>query len=98
MKDRPLFWHFPHCYDQPPYSAIRKGDFKLIYFHIDQHFELYNLREDIGESENLAERRGDVVKSLAELLRRFLEDCNADMPVMKSTGGAVPLPAKKESL
>lgn len=98
VKDRPLFWHFPHCYDQPPYSAIRKGDFKLIYFHIDQHFELYNLREDIGESENLAERRGDVVKSLAELLRRFLEDCNADMPVMKSTGGAVPLPAKKESL
>ncbi|MHC4432466.1 MAG: sulfatase, partial [Planctomycetota bacterium] len=29
VKERPLFWHFPHCYDQPPYSAIRKGDFKL---------------------------------------------------------------------
>jgi len=91
-KERPLFWHFPHCYDQPPYSAIRKGDFKLIYFHSDQHFELYNLREDIGESENLAEHRSDVVKSLADQLSRFLEDCNADMPVMKSTGSAVPLP------
>lgn len=24
-KDRPLVWHFPHCYDQPPYSVIREG-------------------------------------------------------------------------
>ena len=95
VKDRPLFWHFPHCYDQPPYSAMRKGDFKLIYFHNDQHFELYNLREDIGESENLAARRADVARSLAELLGRFLADCNADMPVMKSTGSAVPLPARR---
>ncbi|MHC4581767.1 MAG: sulfatase, partial [Planctomycetota bacterium] len=98
VKERPLFWHFPHCYDQPPYSAIRKGDFKLIYFHNDQHFELYNLREDIGESENLAADRADVVRSLAGLLGRFLADCNADMPVIRSTGSAVPLPSKKESL
>ena len=98
VKDRPLFWHFPHCYDQPPYSAIRKGDFKLIYFHNDQHFELYNLREDIGESKNLAEHRSDMVKSLAGQLCRFLEDCHADMPVMKSTGGTVPMPAEKDSL
>ena len=93
-KDRPLFWHFPHCYDQPPYSAIRKGDFKLIYFHNDQHFELYNLREDIGESENVAADRADVVRSLAGLLGRFLKDCNADMPTMKDTGAAVPLPGQ----
>ena len=91
-KERPLFWHFPHCYDQPPYSAIHKGDFKLIYFHSDQRLELYNLRDDISESENLAESRGDVVESLARQLGRFLEDCNADMPAMKGTGVAVPLP------
>ena len=93
-KDRALFWHFPHCYDQPPYSAIRKGDFKLIYFHIDQRIELYNLRDDISESENLAERRRDIVKDLADRLTMFLEDCNADMPTIKSTGATVPLPGR----
>jgi len=92
QKDRALYWHFPHCYDQPPYSAIRKADFKLIYFHNDQRLELYNLRDDIGESENLAERRKDIVKSLARQLSRFLKDCNADMPTIKSTGAAVPFP------
>jgi arylsulfatase A-like enzyme len=97
VKDRALFWHFPHSYDQPPYSAIRKGDFKLIYFHSDQCLELYNLRDDIGESENLAEAESDVAGSLAEQLSRFLRECGADMPTIKSTGGAVPLPAKKES-
>ena len=96
-KDRALFWHFPHCYDQPPYSAIRKGDFKLIYFHIDQRIELYNLRDDISESENLAEHRRDIVKDLADRLTRFLEDCNADMPLMKSTGMPVPLPGQINS-
>jgi arylsulfatase A-like enzyme len=97
-KDRALFWHFPHCYDQPPYSAIRKGDFKLIYFHDDKHLELYNLREDISESENLAESRSDVAGSLAVQLSRFLKDCNADMPTIRSSGVAVPMPARTESL
>jgi arylsulfatase A-like enzyme len=91
-KDRPLFWHFPHSYDQPPYSAIRKGHFKLIYFHNDQRLELYNLRDDISESENLAKHRSDVTRILARQLSRFLKDCNADMPIEKSTGMPVPLP------
>jgi arylsulfatase A-like enzyme len=96
-RDRPLFWHFPHCYDQPPYSAIRRGDFKLIYFHSDQHLELYNLRDNISESENLAESRGDLVESLARKLGRLLRDCNADMPIVKGTGSAVPMPDRIES-
>jgi len=94
VKERPLFWHFPHCYGQQPYSAIRKGDWKLIYFHNDQHYELYNLREDISESENLVERRSRIAKALAEELRRFLQDSKADMPIIKSTGRTVPLPGK----
>ena len=92
VKDRPLYWHYPHCYDQPPYSAIRKGDFKLIYFHDDQHCELYNLREDISESENLVECRSDVAKRLAGELRSFLRDSRAGMPIIKSSGRTVPLP------
>jgi arylsulfatase A-like enzyme len=96
VKDRPIYWNFPHCYDQPPYSAIRKGDWKLIYFHIDQHCELYNLREDISESENLVDRRSDVANQLAKELRRFLRECGADMPIIKGTGAEVPLPGETD--
>lgn len=93
-KDRSLFWHFPHNYSTgKPHSVIRKGDWKLIYFHADLHYELYNLRDDIGESSNLADKRNDIVKRLAKELAMFLADANAVMPINKTTGKPVPLPA-----
>lgn len=91
-KDRCLFWHFPHSYDEPPYSAIRQGDWKLIYFYADQHYELYNLAEDIGESRNLYEKRPDVAGRLATALHDFLVDAKAHIPAFKRTGETVPLP------
>ena len=91
-KDRPLFWHFPHNYDVEPYSAMRKGNWKLIYFHTDNHFELYNLKDDIGETSNLIENHRDIAKSLANELRLFLIETNADMPIVKDTSRPVPLP------
>ncbi len=92
-KDRPLFWHFPHKYVEEPFSAMRKGDWKLIYFHADENFELYNLKDDIGETNNLMEKHRDIAKSLANELRLFLIDTNADMPIIKATQKPVPLPA-----
>jgi len=59
MKERTLFWNFP-VYNKPsspersPRSAIRRGDWKLIHRYEDQQFELYHLKNDIGESTNLA--------------------------------------------
>ncbi len=55
-KDRKLFWHFPNSWGPTgpgigASSTIRKGDWKLIYYHSDQSFELFNLKEDIGESD-----------------------------------------------
>ena len=91
-KDRALFWHFPHKYDVEPYSSIRKGDWKLIYFHTNQNFELYNLKHDIGETNNLMEKHKDIAKSLANELRLFLIETNADMPIVKATGKPVALP------
>ncbi len=93
-KDRSLFWHFPHNYSTgKPHSAIRKGDWKLIYFHADLHYELYNLKDDIGESNNLAGKQGEVVKRLAKELGEFLADADAVMPINRETGRLVPLPA-----
>ena len=90
--DRPLFWHFPHTYDQFPYSSVRKGDWKLIYRHLEQRLELYNIRKDISESKDLADEEVQITAGLARLLADHLRETGAGMPVLSSTGKPVPYP------
>ena len=70
-----LFWHFPHYRHAPgPYSIIRKGTFKLIKFW-EGIYELYDLKNDLGEANNLAERKPGLVKALdQELMARLKAD------------------------
>ncbi len=91
-EDRPLFWHFPHTYDQFPYSAVRKGDWKLIYRHLDQSLELYNLRTDLSENHNLAGEEPKITEELAALLSDHLREVNAGMPVYNKNHNPVPYP------
>ncbi len=91
-KDRPLFWHFPHTYDQFPYSTVRKGDWKLIYRHLDQSLELYNLRTDLSETRNLAEEEVEIKNELASLLSDHLREVNAGMPVLTKNNKPGPYP------
>ena len=55
ITERPLYWHYPHYGNQggEPSSIIMEGDWKLIYYHEDDRYELYNLRNDIGEQNDL---------------------------------------------
>ena len=88
--DRAIFWHFPHNYGTGRFhSVIRKGNWKLIYFHADQRYELYNLKTDIGEANNLLDEHRDVAKRLADELRRFMTEAKAMMPTYKKTGQRV---------
>lgn len=80
-----LFWHYPHYQHYQiggttPYSAIRKGDYKLIEFHDDLRVELYNIREDISEAHNLAEKLPDKVNELRERLHAWRMEVGAQMP------------------
>ncbi len=52
-----IFWHYPHYGNQggTPGCSMRAGDWKLIEFFEDGRLELYNLRDDLGETRNLAE-------------------------------------------
>ncbi|WP_460538273.1 sulfatase [Echinicola sediminis] len=90
--ERPLFWHYPNTYDQPPYSVIRKGDWKLIYHHADQNLELFNLADDIGEEQNLLAIKPRKAKELADELTDFLKESKAQLPIIKSSGQTVPYP------
>ena len=69
-----VYWHYPHYHPggATPYSALRQGDFRLVEFHEDQHIELYNLREDIGETKNLATVQPEKAAVLREKLHAWL--------------------------
>lgn len=96
-QDRPLFWHFPNNWGPTgpgigATSTIRRGKWKLIYYHADQHFELFDLDADIGEENNLAGRFPDRVRDLAVTLGNYLRSMDAQMPAYKDSGRPVPWP------
>ncbi len=49
-----IFWHYPHYHRTMPYGAVRSKDWKLIEFFEDESFELYDLKNDPFEKNNLA--------------------------------------------
>lgn len=75
-----LFWHLPHYHHSTPASAIRQGDWKLIEFFEEGALELYNLREDLGEANNLAAKFPDRVKALHAALKAWRKDVQAQLP------------------
>ncbi len=79
FKTRPLFWHYPHYGNQGgfPSSAIRKGDWKLIQGLEDGHFQLYNLKDDIGEMKNLAKTNTKKVDELFEHMKAIRTETGA---------------------
>ncbi|MCX7047038.1 MAG: sulfatase [Candidatus Sumerlaeota bacterium] len=77
-----LFWHYPHYGNQggSPGGAVRCGDYKLIEFYEDNRVELYNLKEDIGEKNDLAVKMLDKAKELRMMLADWRKSVNATMP------------------
>ena len=96
-KNRSLYWHFPNLWGETgpgigTTSAIRKGDWKMIYYYDTGAKELFNIREDIGEKHNLATSHGDVVEALSVELGNYLRDVSAQRPSFKATGKLCPWP------
>lgn len=87
---RALIWHFPHSYDQFPYSAIRRGPWKLIYYHADAHYALFNIESDIAEEHDRYREEPKVAEALADALADYLRTVKADMPTVRETGEPVP--------
>lgn len=99
-KNRPLFWHFPNNWytveghGLGASSSVRLGDWKLIYMHKTAQIELFNLRKDIGETSNLAQKYPKKVRKLARLLTEYLQKVQAQMPTNKHNGKPIPYPSE----
>lgn len=81
-KDRAIFWHYPHYHKQGsrPSAAIRKGKWKYIEDYETNDANLYNLEEDIGENQDLAEDNPDIIEEMRILLSGWRAEVNAKMP------------------
>lgn len=90
MMEQPLFWHFPaylqayrginRPFRTRPAGAIRMGDWKLIEFFEDGRLELYNLREDIGETKNLAKAMPEKTAELLARMKQWRGEVKAPIP------------------
>lgn len=95
FSERPLYWHFPiylQAYDTikddgrdplfrtRPGSVVRQGKWKLHEYFEDGGLELYNLEEDIGERNNLAEEMPDKTQEMYQLLNDWRARTNAPVP------------------
>jgi hypothetical protein len=102
-----LYWHFPGYLDNRsvPVSLITKdvgGDrYKLLYFYDDQHYELFNLSDDLGESADLLAGEANpadysVARQMSVDLRDWLDQQGSSYPTVRATGDPVlppvPLP------
>jgi len=82
MDRGPIFWHYPHYGNQggAPGGAVRHGPWKLIEWYADGRLELYHLRDDPGETRNLADAYPDRVKALHARLAAWRKETGATMP------------------
>ena len=95
ISERPLFWHFPiyleaavsedyetrdALFRTRPGSVVRVGDWKLHQYFEDRGLELYNLKDDIGERQNLTESNPEKTQELLEILEEWRERTGAPVP------------------
>jgi len=93
---RPFFWHYPHYSNQGgrPGGAVRVGDYKLLESYEDMRVELYNVKEDIGEKNDLAGKMPEKAAELRDKLHAWRQDVAAQMPT-PNPHYAPPPPAAK---
>ena len=89
-----IYWHFPAylqsysrnneqrdpLFRSRPCSIIRAGDWKLHEYFEDGGLELYNLRDDVGESKNLADSNTEKAAELHNMLKRWRAAIKAPVP------------------
>jgi len=82
-----IVFHFPHYQlnkGSQPASAIIKGEYKLIRLYEEDKYLLFNLKDDIDETENLAKRYPGKLKELKDDLVNYLSSIDAAMPTQNT--------------
>ena len=83
-----VFFHYPHKWPAhirkgeagAATSAVRVGDYKLIYFLNSKTTQLYNLKNDLGETSDLAKEMPDLEKHMMGILQGWWNRVDANFP------------------
>jgi arylsulfatase A-like enzyme len=83
-----LFWHFPHYGAQGgfPGAAVRMGDWKLIERFTNGRVQLYNLKDDIGEQNDLSAAEPRRVAAMKARLHAWYKETGAKFMEQKPGG------------
>ncbi len=97
VSPRNLYWNFPNLWGATgpgigPTCTIRSQDWKLIYYYKTGKKELFNITNDIGETNNLVELNPNITKKLSQDLGNYLREVDAQRPSFKATGKACSWP------
>jgi arylsulfatase A-like enzyme len=65
-----------------PSTAIISGDWKLIYYYEYERYELFNLKDDVSEQNDLAATKTGIALRLLGKLHTWVKDVNAPVPVV----------------
>ena len=77
-----IYFHYPHYHSEGavPHSAIRTRDWKLIHFLDDDHTELYHLKNDISEKNDLSNSHPEQAARLLAKLDAWRSEVKAQLP------------------
>ena len=64
---------------QSPGGAIRLGDYKLIEYFENNSFQLFNLKNDIGEQNDLSTSEPEKAAELLSMLNEWRGETSAQM-------------------
>lgn len=106
LPSRALLFHQPHAWGPEgpgiePFSAIRVGDWKLIWFHDAQgkgdrgaggRIQLFDVARDPSESADCSAARADKRTELVGRLLRLLAETGAQLPIDRASGKPVEPP------
>lgn len=96
-----LYFHYPNFAFHKKNRlgcSIRSGQYKLINFFADDSVELYDLDNDLAETNNLATKNPELVQELKAKLMAWLEETDARMPTRDASSYQVVEPPESLNL
>ncbi|MGB0686033.1 MAG: hypothetical protein ACPGQD_07640, partial [Planctomycetota bacterium] len=77
---------------EPEFAALRRGDWKVLYWYERGTWELYDLAADLGEATDLSAQEPEKAASMRHALAAWLRGHEAQRPVQEDTGAMLPYP------
>lgn len=82
IKRDTLYWHYPHhhAYGNLPSGAVRQGNYKFIEYYELGYCQLFNLKDDVGEMNDLSEKMTGKTAQMRAMLHQRIKNLDAYLP------------------